>query len=354
MASLRPRRLSLVVLSLLLAASSLLAFPVTVLHADPPLSTVPTHHLLRGFRNLDGTYRYTVLDRAERLVKKTLAGWPDRGAMPHVLPNNGAALRANGTQPTITWIGHATLLVQIAGVNILTDPIWSDRASPVSFAGPRRLVAPGVRFEDLPRIHAVVISHDHYDHLDADTIDRLVRVHQPRFFVPLGMKDWLRDHGARDVVELDWWQAATFRGLTFTCTPAQHSSGRGLRDQNLRLWSSWVVAGGGKKLWFAGDTGYTSSLLEIGKRLGPFDVAAVPIGGYSAYEAKHPNHVNPEEALQLFEEEKARLMVPIHFGTFELNREPFAEPPTRLLKAAVARGLDERIAILSAGQTIHW
>ena len=351
----RPRQLSLAVVALILVAASLLAVGVVGLHAEPPASAAPAHHLLRGgFRNLDGGYSYTFIERTERMVRKTLEGWPARGATPKVLPNDGAALRANGTTPTVTWIGHATLLVQLAGVNVLTDPIWSDRASPVSFAGPRRLVPPGMRFEDLPRIHAVVISHDHYDHLDVDTVERLAREHQPRFFVPLGMKEWLRDHGARDVVELDWWQSATFRGLTFTCTPAQHSSGRGLRDQNLRLWSSWVVAGGGKKLWFAGDTGYTSSLREIGKRLGPFDLAAIPIGGYSAYERKHPNHVNPEEAVQLFEEENARLMVPIHFGTFDLNREPFAEPPTRLLKAALARGLEERIAVLSTGQSIHW
>ncbi len=349
---LRPRQLSLIV-ALLLAVATALAFGVAVLHADPAASSRPAHHLLRGFRNLDGAYRYTVLERAQRLVRRTFDGWPARGETPRVAANNGAALRANGTSPTVTWIGHATLLVQLAGVNVLTDPIWSERASPVSFAGPRRLVPPGMRFEDLPPIHAVVISHDHYDHLDVETVERLVRVHQPRFFVPLGMKEWLADHGARDVVELDWWQAADFRGLTLTCTPAQHSSGRGLRDQNLRLWSSWVVAGGGKRLWFAGDTGYTPSLREIGKRLGPFDLAAIPIGGYSAYEGRHPNHVNPEEALQLFEE-NARLMIPIHFGTFELNREPFAEPPTRLLKAAVARGLEQRIAILSAGQSIHW
>lgn len=353
MATLRPRQLSLAV-ALILAVTSLLAVGVVALQADPATTARPGHHLLRGFRNLDGSYRYTVLERTQRMFRRTIEGWPERGATPRVLPNDGAALRANGTSPTLTWIGHATLLVQIGGLNVLTDPIWGERASPVSFAGPRRLVPPGMRFEDLPPIHAVVISHDHYDHLDVETVQRLVRAHQPRFFVPLGMKEWLLDHGARDVVELDWWQAAEFRGLTFTCTPAQHSSGRGLRDQNLRLWSSWVIAGGGKKLWFAGDTGYTTSLREIGKRLGPFDLAAIPVGGYSAYEGKHPNHVNPEEALQLFEEQNARLMVPIHFGTFDLNREPFAEPPTRLLKAAVARGLEERVAILSAGQWIHW
>jgi N-acyl-phosphatidylethanolamine-hydrolysing phospholipase D len=351
--TLRPRQLSLVV-ALILAVTSLLAIGVVALQADPATPARPAHHLLRGFRNLDGSYRYTVLERTQRMVRKTIDGWPARGETPRVLPNDGAAIRANGTSPTLTWIGHATLLVQIGGLNVLTDPIWSERASPVSFAGPRRLVPPGMRFEDLPRIHAVVISHDHYDHLDVETVERLVRVHQPRFFVPLGLKQWLADHGARDVVELDWWQAAELRGVTFTCTPAQHSSGRGLRDQNLRLWSSWVIAGGGKKLWFAGDTGYTTSLREISRRLGPFDLAAIPVGGYSAYEGSHPNHVNPEEAVQLFEEQNARLMVPIHFGTYDLNREPFAEPPVRLLKAAVARGLEERVAILSAGQSIHW
>jgi N-acyl-phosphatidylethanolamine-hydrolysing phospholipase D len=347
---LRPRQLSKYVALLLLLATCL-AIGIASPQAEPGM---PTHHLIRGFRNLDTTYHYTFLERTQRLVRKAMVGWPARGRAPAVMANDGATLRANGTTPTVTWVGHSTLLVQLAGVNILTDPHWGDRASPVSFAGPRRLVPPGLRFEDLPHIDAVVISHDHYDHLDAGTVERLARRDQPRFFVPLGLKPWLADHGVRNIVELDWWESAQFRGLTFTCTPAQHSSGRGFNDQNLRLWGSWVIAGGKKKLWFAGDTGYTASLREIGKRLGPFDLAAIPIGGYSAYERHHPNHVNPEEALQLFEEENARLMVPIHFGTFDMNREPFAEPPERVLRAAVARGLEDRVAILSPGQSIHW
>lgn len=203
MTTLRPRQLSYAVV-VIVAVSSLLALGVVGLHADPATAPRPAHHLLRGFRNLDGSYHYTVVERTQRLVRRTLEGWPARGAAPRVLPNDGAALRTNGTAPTLTWIGHATLLVQIGGLNVLTDPIWSERASPVSFAGPRRLIPPGMRFEDLPRIHAVVISHDHYDHLDVETVERLVRDHQPRFFVPLGMKAWLADHGARDVVELDW------------------------------------------------------------------------------------------------------------------------------------------------------
>src|SRR5437667_1333385 len=173
-------------------------------------------------------------------------------------------------------------------------------------------------------------------------------------FVPLGLKAWLGDLGITKVVEMDWWASQPLRGLAVTCTPAQHSSGRGLRDQNLRLWSSWVVTGGGKRFFFAGDTGYTKALAEIGKRLGPFDLAAIPIGGYSAWETGHPNHVNPEEALRLFQDLGGRLFVPIHFGTFDMNREPFAAPPARLMRAAVADGIEEHIALLSPGQPVHW
>ncbi len=321
--------------------------------ADPRNLERPGHHLARGFRNLDPGYDYTMLGRTLSLLRRVVQGEPDRGALPASVRNDGAALRANGTQPTVTWIGHATLLVQLDGVNILTDPIWSDHAGPLGF-GPRRLVQPGIRFEELPPIHAVVISHDHYDHLDLRTIQQLARTHTPTFFVPLGLREWFADRGVHAVVELDWWQSHVYRGLTFVAAPAQHGSGRGLADQNLRLWTSWAVFGRERRFFFAGDTGYSPGLAEIGRRLGPFDVAAIPIGGYSAFSARHPNHVSPEEAAQLFEDVQGRLMVPMHWGTFALNREPFREPPERLLAEALRRGLEERIALLSQGQSIHW
>lgn len=345
-----------VLVVLTLALSLLVVLPqLPTLWAEPRVAaTAPAHHLRNGFRNLDPQYSYPVLDRARRFFQRGFEGWPARGVAPAVVPNDGAVVRNNGEHPTVTWVGHATLLVQLDGLNILTDPHWGERASPVGFAGPRRLVAPGMRFEDLPPIHAVVISHDHYDHLDVDTVERLARAHRPTFFVPLGIKEWLGDRGVRNVVELDWWQSRVFRGVTFVATPAQHSSGRGLHDQNQRLWSSWVMLGQTRRFFFAGDTGYTPSMKEIGKRYGPFDVAAIPIGGYSAWSERHPNHVNPEEAVQLFEDVRGRLLVPVHWGTFELNREPFREPPDRLMAAALARGLEERMALLTPGQLVHW
>jgi N-acyl-phosphatidylethanolamine-hydrolysing phospholipase D len=347
-------RRSLAVLVGAIALSALCLARLSAPSAEPAGVNVPAHHLKRGFRNLDPLYDYSVLGRATRLLRRSIAGWPARGQTPRTVANDGRALRANGTLPTVTWVGHSTFLVQLDGVNILTDPHWGERASPVGFAGPKRLVAPGLRFEDLPPVQAVVISHDHYDHLDVETVSRLARAHHPTFFVPLGLKAWLADHGITDVVELDWWESRPYRGLTFVCTPAQHSSGRGVRDQNLRLWSSWAILGPDRRLFFAGDTGYFSGLKEIGRRLGPFDVAAVPIGGYSAYEGRHPNHLNPEEAVQVFEDVRGRLLVPMHWGTFELNRESFRAPPDRLLKEALRRGLEEQVALLTQGQSLHW
>jgi N-acyl-phosphatidylethanolamine-hydrolysing phospholipase D len=329
-------------------ALSLLAAPGAIAEThDAPW------HLAHGFRNLDNGYSYTLSGRAWGFLRRAVTRSPERGAPPGRVANDGATLRANGTHPTITWVGHATLLVQLAGVNVLTDPVWGDHVGP-PLLGVHRLVPPGIRFEDLPRIHAVVISHDHYDHLDLPTVQRLARAHNPTFFVPLGIGAWLAERGITNVVELDWWQSQAFRGLTFTATPAQHSSGRGLLDQNERLWASWVISGDGRRFFFGGDTGYTPALAEIGKRLGPFDVAALPIGGYSAFTAKHPNHVNPEEAMQLFDDLRGRLLVPMHWGTFAMNREPFREPPTRLLAEALRRGEEERVALLSQGQSIDW
>lgn len=275
--------------------------------------------------------------------------------MPRVA-NDGRRLRENTTEATVTWIGHATLLIQLDGVNVLTDPQWSERASPMSFAGPRRVTAPGMGMEDLPPIQVVVISHDHYDHLDVATVRQIAATHRPRFVVPLGLRAWFADLGITDVVELDWWQTHTERGLAFTGVPAQHFSGRSLWKQNRTLWSGWVIAGRAKRLYFAGDTGYYEPYFkEIGARLGPFDLAAISIGAYAPSTIMRLTHTTPEESLRLFGDVRGDRFVPIHWGTFDLADEPLDEPPRRLEAEARRLGLGpERVWVLKHGETRSW
>ncbi len=195
------------------------------------------------------------------------------------------------TQIQLTWIGHATFLIQVEGFNILTDPMFSKRSSPVSFAGPERVARPGIKFEDLPEIHAVVISHNHYDHLDAPTIERLGN--KPKYFVPLGLAKWFDKKKIDNVVELDWWQSQQFYGLNFHSVPIQHFSGRSFSDRNETLWSGWVIENKLGNIFFAGDTGYSPDFLEIGKRFGPIKVAMIPIGAYMPRWFMSPVHLDP-------------------------------------------------------------
>jgi L-ascorbate metabolism protein UlaG (beta-lactamase superfamily) len=317
----------------------------------------PAHHLERGFRNTNPAFaRPTFWERwpwvTARMWRATFS--PRTADFP-VAPNDGRTLRENPGRATITWVGHSTLLVQLDGVNVLTDPHWSDRASPLAFGGPRRLTPPGLRFEDLPPIHLVLISHDHYDHLDLRTVRRLWETHRPRFLVPLGLKAWFADQGITDVEELDWWESRTVRGLVLTCLPAQHFSQRTLADYNRRLWAGWAIAGAERRLFFSGDTGYYDVFREIGRRLGPFDVAAVSIGSYLPPTIMRLTHTTPEEAFRIFEDVGGRHLVPVHWGTFDLADEPLDEPPRRLEAEARRLGLGpERVWLLRHGETRAW
>jgi L-ascorbate metabolism protein UlaG (beta-lactamase superfamily) len=317
----------------------------------------PPHHLEHGYRNLNPEFkrpdfwtRWTFA--IPRIFNSTFSA---PVAFPAV-SNDGRALREDTGAPTVTWIGLSTVLVQLDGVSFLTDPQWSDRASPVSFAGPRRVTAPGLRFEDLPPIDLVVISHDHYDHLDASTVTRLWVVHHPRFFVPLGLKAWFAELGIDGVEEPDWWESRTVKGLTVVCLPAQHWSARTMFDENRRLWAGWAVLGRDRRFYFAGDTGYYGPMFqEIGRRLGPFDLGAIPIGAYMPRAMMRFSHVTPEEALRLFENIDARRLLAIHWGTFNLADEPLGEPPVRTEAEARRLSLDpERVWILRHGETRPW
>lgn len=236
----------------------------------------------------------------------------------------------------VTWIGHATVLVQMEGLNLLTDPQWSDRASPVSWAGPRRFMDPGVRFEDLPPIHLVMLSHNHYDHMDRATLERLHTAFHPVFCVPRGTAALLTSWSITGVREMDWWERTELGGAVVTCAPAQHFSSRSLWDRNRTLWAGWVVRAAHRSFYFAGDTGYGPFFREIGGRLGPFDLAAIPIGAYDPPGFMLPIHLNPEQAVYAHLDSRAARSLAIHWGTFKLTLEPQAEPPARLRTAAAA------------------
>jgi N-acyl-phosphatidylethanolamine-hydrolysing phospholipase D len=322
-----------------------------------PLPGRPLHHVSGGFRNLDPEFRRPdTWTRWSFLARRAWVGFtaPRRIDLP-VEPNDGRALRANGADATLTWVGHSTLLIQLDGVNLLTDPQWGPRASPLSWTGPRRVTPPALAFEDLPPIHVVLISHDHYDHLDLGTVRRLAETHDPLFVVPLGLRRWFADNGMTRVEELDWWQTSEHRGLRLVCVPAQHWSQRTPWDRNTRLWGSWAVLGSTRRLYFGGDSGYFDGFKAVGERFGPFDLAALPIGAYLPPRLMRLTHTTPEQAVQAFVDLDARVLVPIHWGTFDLGEEPLDEPPKRLLAEVRRRGIEpDRAWLVRHGETRRW
>jgi len=315
----------------------------------------PAHHAENAFRNPWPTFENRGFGDLLKWQWDRLRGKAPKKPQRYdfrIMENDGQFLRANGEQFTVTWIGHATTLIQIEGHNILTDPIFSARCSPVAWAGPLRVVPPSPSFENLPPIDFVLISHNHYDHLDKPTIKRLGN--QPRYFVPFLVGKFLRDLGIAPerITELDWWESATFDGLQFHCTPTQHFSGRGLHDRNQTLWCSWTVIGERQRFYFGGDTGYFPGFKEIGEKFGPFDLAILPIGAYLPRWFMSPVHVEPAQSAQAFLDLRAEKMLAIHWGTFDLADEPMDEPP-RLLRAAVdSLGIDAaQVWVLQPGET---
>jgi L-ascorbate metabolism protein UlaG (beta-lactamase superfamily) len=252
----------------------------------------------------------------------------------------------------VNWFGHSTALIEVDGYRVLADPVWSRRCSPSTTVGPQRMHEVPVALEALPAIDAVLISHDHYDHLDIDTIIGLARTQRAPFVVPLGVGAHLRKWGIPDgrIVELDWHESHRIDELTLVCTPARHFSGR-LFSRNTTLWASWVIIGTEHRAFFGGDTGYTKSFAEIGADHGPFDLTLLPIGAY--HPAWPDIHMNPEEAVRAHRDiadAGSGLLVPIHWATFRLAPHPWAEPVQRLVKAAEPAGV--QLAIPKPGQRV--
>jgi L-ascorbate metabolism protein UlaG (beta-lactamase superfamily) len=239
--------------------------------------------------------------------------------------------RVAGNQLRVTFVGHSTVLIQSGALNFLTDPIWSYRASPVRWAGPKRHRAPGLRLEELPPLDAVLISHDHFDHLDAPTIRRLRIRHRAQVFCPLGVAKLLRKLGYAHPVELDWWQnREVCPGVRIHCTPAQHFSGRSLFDYNRTLWCSWLIETRHGNIYFGGDTGFSPHFSEIARRFPSPRVALLPIGAYRPEWFMRPMHMSPEEAFKAHRILRAQTSVAVHYGTFRLADDGESEAVDQL------------------------
>lgn len=265
---------------------------------------------------------------AREFATKGDVGRPS-GPVPLVTPE----LPATAADCAATWLGHATVLLEVSGHWVLTDPVWSDRVSPAATVGPRRHHPVPMAIADLPHLDAVLISHDHYDHLDTATIDALVTGQEMPFVVPLGIGEHLRAWGVPEhrIVELDWGQSHIVGELQVTCTEARHFSGR-LFKRNTTLWSSWVVAAGERRVFFGGDTGYTPAFAQVGAEHGPFDVTVLPIGAYDR--RWRDVHMDPEEAVRTHLEARGGVLLPIHWATFDLAFHSWSAPVEWLVEEA--------------------
>jgi len=218
----------------------------------------------------------------------------------------------------IVFVNHSTFLIQWNGLNILTDPIWSRRCSPFQFAGPGRVRLPGIKYDELPKIDLVLISHNHYDHLDVQTVKNITRDHDPVFITSLGVDLFLKKIGVKKVFALDWWESRLELDHKITAVPANHFSSRGIFDRDTTLWSGFVLEKNGKKIYFVGDTGYSDVFKQIGEKFNGFDLSLIPIGAYHPVWFMGPIHVNPDQAIQLHLDVKSKQSVAMHFGTFPL------------------------------------
>lgn len=324
--------------------------------AIQPIATGAIGYRDRRFHNTEPSSAIDPQDGGSLLVSAVTgrgAGRP-RGRVPLVEPE----LPRDAAELAVTWYGHATALVEVDGYRVLADPVWSNRVSPSELVGPARLHPVPGPLDALPALDAVIISHDHYDHLDKPTVLGLVRTQVAPFVVPLGIGAHLRRWGVPEhrIVELDWGGSVTLPGaaggLTLTCTEARHFSGRGL-VRNTTLWASWSIVGPARRVYFGGDTGYTAAFAQAGAATGPFDLTLLPVGAYDV--RWRDIHMNPEEAVQAHADLNRGdaghgLLVPIHWATFNLAFHPWSEPVRRLIAAAEQAGTP--IAIPRPGQRL--
>ncbi|MFH6983691.1 MBL fold metallo-hydrolase [Marinoscillum luteum] len=305
-------------------------------HSGPETS----HFNGKKFLNTSGSQAKSVTEVLKWIARRDQGPWAK-----NYETKVGPKPSSSSESLLITFVNHSTFLIQWNHLNILTDPIWSERCSPFSFVGPQRMRPPGIHFEDLPHIDAVLISHNHYDHLDIPTIRQIEAKWSPVFIVPLGVKAHLDQLGIQNAIELDWWNE-TNMGITVRSLPAQHFSGRGMFDRDRTLWAGYLLEHGGKKVYFAGDSGYGDLFKEIGKKVGPVDVALIPIGAYLPIWFMSPIHISPVEAVKVHQDVKSAVSVGMHFGTFPLADEGQGKAEEDLILALEAAGVKQGAFII--------
>jgi N-acyl-phosphatidylethanolamine-hydrolysing phospholipase D len=355
-----------------LRAAALTLGAAAALAADAPPAPVPAHHRDGHFQNNYIEFEPKGLIRLLQWKLEAAAGGlprPPAQPVPVATPDlafiHANARAGRAMQPAVTWIGHATTLVQMGGLNLLTDPIFSERASPLGQLGPIRAQPPGLSLAQLPRIDLVLISHNHYDHLDAPSVRALNAQPggPPLYVVPLGLKAWMQDEGIDNVAELDWWQSCRVGEVEVVLTPVQHWSGRSLTDRMRTLWGGYAVFASDFQLYFSGDTGYSPDFVDTHERLrsrqgvaagGGFDMALIAIGGYQPRWFMQQQHVDPGEAVRIHRDLQAKRSIGVHWGTFELTDESLDEPPRALATARRQAGLsEEEFGVLAIGATLR-
>lgn len=303
-----------------------------------------------AFRNTEQAHWLPPSGEARATMREFLFNGEHRrpsGPVPLVPPSEGAAVGRDGL--ALTWFGHASSLVELEGARLLFDPVWSERVSPSQVVGPRRMHPPPHRLDQLGTLDVIVISHDHYDHLDMATVRTLSQSQDAPFVVPLGVGAHLRRWQVAEerIVELDWDESVELGGLRITATPGRHFSGRSLTRNNT-LWASWVVAGSTRKVFYTGDSGYFDGYARIGADYGPFDASLIQVG---AYNASWPDiHMTPEEGVAAHRDVRGGLLIPVHWGTFNLALHSWGEPADRVWSEAKARGV--ALAVPKPGERI--
>lgn len=342
------------------AAAALFAF-ASCSTVNPYYDPAKPHHTPEGFRNLDPNAvapapLLTFLKwQRERMA---LDIPPPKADLSPIVPDLGY-IQKNRSDFAVTWIGHATVLVQIGGLNIVTDPQFSERSFPVQWMGPKRWQPPGVRLPEMPHVDVVVVSHNHYDHLDLESVKALAAQPggSPLFVVPLGNERWFADNGMTNVKALDWWQHVEVKGTKVHLVPVQHWSRRTLTDANVCLWGGYVLEGRNhgklRRVFFGGDTGYSNQhFKDIGAKFGSIDLGLIPIGAYEPRWFMTPQHVNPDEAVKIHLDIRARRSLGVHWGTFLLTDEPLDQPLVDLPVARRKHGVaDADFFVVRHGET---